>query len=213
MRKYLNKGFSLAEAMVLLVVISIIMAVSAPLIAHKSNADQRRLVTPGPSADQVLTAQGGAQKFIIGSGNDSGNDEKLNVNGNAAISGDLKVGENFNILNGNNSATINIPSAFPQWGSISNNLSINTPYIASQNGYLYVENMSAGVMINGVAYSVGGAGAANVTVPMFIPIPAGISFSCNGSCKFIPVALSTNTIVSGSTTQLSANGGGYANLP
>ena len=64
----LNKNksaFSLAEAMVMLVVISILLAVSAPLIAKKANADQRRLVVQGQNAS-VVTAMGGNQNFGIG---------------------------------------------------------------------------------------------------------------------------------------------------
>ena len=61
-------AFSLAEAMVMLVVISILLAVSAPLIAKKSNADQRRLVVQGQNAS-VATAMGNNQNFGIGTSN------------------------------------------------------------------------------------------------------------------------------------------------
>ena len=58
-----KNGFSLAEAMVMLVVISILLAVSAPLIAKKSNADQRRLVVQ--SGINPVTAMGNNQHFGI----------------------------------------------------------------------------------------------------------------------------------------------------
>ena len=63
-----KRAFSLAEAMVMLVVISILLAVSAPLIAKKANADQRRLVVQGQNAS-VVTAMGGNQNFLIGTQN------------------------------------------------------------------------------------------------------------------------------------------------
>ena len=83
----LKNGFSLAEAMVMLVVIAILLAVSAPLIAKKSNADQRRIAVIGNNSS-IFVAQGRDQIFNIGA---SGNpeQEKFRINGKSKIEGTL----------------------------------------------------------------------------------------------------------------------------
>ena len=74
-------GFSLAEALIMLVVVSVIMALSAPLIAKKSSADQKRLITSNGS--EVLVAQGSSQTLKVG--NNGHSSEKLKVFGSAVI--------------------------------------------------------------------------------------------------------------------------------
>ena len=75
-----KEAFSLAEAMVVLVIIAIVMAMAAPLIAHKANTDQKRLIFNGVGA-HIATAMGNAQNFGIGDNNPSGeeNNAKLLV--------------------------------------------------------------------------------------------------------------------------------------
>ena len=85
-------AFSLAEAMVMLVVISIIMAVSAPLIAHKATADQNRLIIP--DGQKILTAQGGSQ--ILELGRTGVNNDKLVVHGNETINGNSTINAKAN---------------------------------------------------------------------------------------------------------------------
>ena len=72
-----SSAFSLAEAMVVLVIIAIVMAMAAPLIAHKANTDQKRLIFNGVSP-HIATAMGNSQNFGIGTNNPS--DAKLTVN-------------------------------------------------------------------------------------------------------------------------------------
>ena len=69
-------AFSLAEAMVMLVIIAIVMAMAAPLIAHKANADAKRLIFLGTGSN-IATAMGNNQNFGIGIKNP---DAKLTVN-------------------------------------------------------------------------------------------------------------------------------------
>ena len=83
-------GFSLAEAMVMLVIVSILMAVSAPLITKKANSDARRLVVQGRDAS-VVTAMGAAQNFGIGT---VAPNAKLHVNGQTQLDGDLTIDNN-----------------------------------------------------------------------------------------------------------------------
>ena len=71
-----KEAFSLAEAMVVLVIIAIVMAMAAPLIAHKANTDQKRLIFNGVGA-HIATAMGNSQNFGIGDNNP--NDAKLTV--------------------------------------------------------------------------------------------------------------------------------------
>ena len=71
-----SSAFSLAEAMVVLVIIAIVMAMAAPLIAHKANTDQKRLIFNGVSP-HIATAMGNSQNFGIGDNNP--NDAKLTV--------------------------------------------------------------------------------------------------------------------------------------
>ena len=71
-----KEGFSLAEAMVVLVIIAVVMAMAAPLIAHKANSDQKRLIYLGANSN-IATAMGNAQNFGIGDRNPS--DAKLTV--------------------------------------------------------------------------------------------------------------------------------------
>ena len=75
-----KEAFSLAEAMVVLVIIAIVMAMAAPLIAHKANTDQKRLIFNGVGA-HIATAMGNAQNFGIGDNNPTGeeNNAKLLV--------------------------------------------------------------------------------------------------------------------------------------
>ena len=74
-----KEAFSLAEAMVVLVIIAIVMAMAAPLIAHKANTDQKRLIFNGVGA-HIATAMGNAQNFGIGDNNPNGeNNAKLLV--------------------------------------------------------------------------------------------------------------------------------------
>ena len=62
-----KKGFSLAETMIMLVIVSIILAVSAPLITRKAAADAQRLIMQGASGgNSVVTALGGSQTLGIG---------------------------------------------------------------------------------------------------------------------------------------------------
>ena len=107
-----KNGFSLAEAMVMLVVIAILLAVSAPLIAKKSNADQRRLVVQ--SGINPVTAMGNNQNFGIGTNNPNA---KLHVRANRLLANFVSTiagnGDNantteiFQVIPGSNAANQN----------------------------------------------------------------------------------------------------------
>ncbi len=72
-------AFSIAEAMVMLVVVSIIMAVSAPLIAKRSVADSKRIF--GMNGGNITGALGANQKLLLGKNAPTNADAKLDVNG------------------------------------------------------------------------------------------------------------------------------------
>ena len=69
MEKYLigekRYAFSLAEGMVMLVVVSILMALAAPLIARKTTNDSKRLIYQG-TTPHTVTAMGSHQNLGIG---------------------------------------------------------------------------------------------------------------------------------------------------
>ncbi len=82
-------SFSLAEAMVVLVIISILMAVSAPLIARKAAADQNKAIVVG-NGGNLFTAQGNNQQLTIGT--DQGrNNPRLRIFGHTLMNGNLTV--------------------------------------------------------------------------------------------------------------------------
>ena len=84
----------------MLVIIAIVMAMAAPLIAHKANTDQKRLIFNGVGA-HIATAMGNSQNFGIGTKNPS--NAKLTVNAtNNSQNLIAKFVSNFVVNNGTN---------------------------------------------------------------------------------------------------------------
>ena len=117
-----KKGFSLAETMIMLVIVSIILAVSAPLITRKAAADAQRLIMQGASGgNSVVTALGGSQTLGIGLTNPENSlrfadnagavDDriiKLHLDGNAILNGRVFIGGNNNLYLNNNGGIFEI---------------------------------------------------------------------------------------------------------
>ena len=132
-------GFSLAEGMVMLVVVSILMAVSAPLIAKRSVADSKRIF--GMRNNVITGAMGNQQKFLLGKNNPTNQDAKLDVNGlvmanEYGTNGDtLEISDRNNtiLFSVDNDGNTNLPVGIPDFGNGNNT-----------EGYLLVEDISAG---------------------------------------------------------------------
>ena len=95
-----KSGFSLAETMIMLVIVAIIMAVSAPLITKKAAADAKRLILQGQDGGaDVVVATGSNQSFGVGLtnpqnyNNDNDFNAKLHVNGGSILNGSVRIGE------------------------------------------------------------------------------------------------------------------------
>ena len=88
-------AFSLAEGLVMLVVVSVLLAVSAPLIARKSQADSQKAVRM--QNEDVISAFGDNQQFTLGNADNAADNEKLIVYGQSTLNGDVVIGNNFRI--------------------------------------------------------------------------------------------------------------------
>ena len=84
-----KSAFSLAETMVVMVIVAILMAVAAPLVAKKMSNDSKRLISTDVNGQQVYVAAGSEQVLSVGSNNKK--DLKLKVNGNTEMNGDLTI--------------------------------------------------------------------------------------------------------------------------
>lgn len=98
-----KSAFSLAETMIMLMIVAIIMAVSAPLITRKAAADARRLILTGQDGGaDVVVAPANLQTFGIGTTNpinsENGTQIKLHVNGGSILNGSVRIGDNNNLI-------------------------------------------------------------------------------------------------------------------
>ena len=82
--KKMLSAFSLAEAMIMLVVIAIILGISAPLISKNFTATTNRAATMDNNGN-IHSAQASNQIFIVGKENNNVIPFKMQVNGNAYI--------------------------------------------------------------------------------------------------------------------------------
>lgn len=209
-----SSAFSLAEAMVMLVVVSIIMAVSAPLIAHKATVDNNRLVIKDNA--NIRTALGNNQQFIVGAGNPEANN-RLVVHGNATVRANANNGNTaFQIITQDNDnpnfvinhdGTTNIRTCIPDYNRVGNN--------ANEDGYIVTDGFFT---LGGKDYyppmsvstkcSCSESGCTCVTTKspignMIIPIPKGTQSGLNITKRTIETTC-TSTNCTDSNTDTSA---------
>ena len=198
-------GFSLAEAMVMLVIVAVLMAVSAPLITRRAAADAKRLILQGVDGGMdVVVALGDRQSFGVGTSNpqnpNQGGNVKFHVMGNSLLNGDLTI-------TGNNNTTRSIFINGRQLTTDNNgNLNItalgsspaNIPPTAEQDGYLVASISSDNkVIVNDVQYAptitCSAGESCSVTyehMPVVIPVAKGSTMSCTGAnCTFVPFVM------------------------
>lgn len=204
-------GFSLVEAMIMLVVVSIIMAVLAPLMVNKAKANQGKAIYT--SGGNVLTAQGSNQNLVIGQNGST--TEKLVVNGKAKVSSGLTVGESeitsesirigksdSAALNVDKDGKTNIEISVPDYGK---KTTISTSCVAPSNGFFYISDSLKSYTItpnssdtpcsvptddtNELNLTVTTAGGSS-SFPMLVPVQKGDKMECGASatCYFMPLA-------------------------
>ena len=167
-----SSAFSLAETMVVLVIVAILMAAAAPLIAKKMSNDSKRLISVSNDGTTVFVAAGDNQVLNVGS--KSKKDLKLKVNGNTEMNGDLKIvnkpesGDAVNMIltadgiktkstSGDEkylfkidpaSRETNIEIAIPDYSKIHTECSDVSGCNAPENGFIYSTNSLRGFEIS-----------------------------------------------------------------
>ena len=160
-----NMGFSLAEAMVSMVIIAIVLAAIAPLIANNMSNKQKGIIYR--NGLNINTAKGNNQDLQIGLKKFS-DKLKLRVFGNTAMDGDLTIQNKDNentktikltaegIKTEDNKVIFNVDSDteetnielfIPNYEKMSAG-SVNTYMKAPSNGYVFIENSVKGFEIN-----------------------------------------------------------------
>lgn len=152
-------AFSLAEGLVMLVVVSVLLAVSAPLIAKKNNADAQRAVRM--QNEDVISAVGNNQQFTLGNVDNEADRDKLIVYGKTALNGNVGIGDKFVITEdadkhkvtigldgGATPITIdtqtgetNIPTGVPDF---SKHIGVIGTFTLTEDAFLYESNSAAG---------------------------------------------------------------------
>ena len=175
-KKNIKSGFSLAETMVVLVIVAILMAAAAPLVAKKMSNDSKRLISVSNDGKAVFVAAGDNQVLNVGSKSEN---LKLKVNGNTEMNGDLKIinkltkdGSNINMIfksdgiktkNGSPenekylfkidpaSRETNIEIAIPDYKEMKEGT--NYPVKVTDNGFVYVSNSLKGFKVQKTSIS------------------------------------------------------------
>ena len=211
-KKY--SAFSMAEAMIILLIIAILLAVSAPLIARKSDTDKRKLIQNANStnivkydnsttnANIVQTAMGKFQAFIIGAVGDRNND-KLVIFKDANFLDTITIGDGFSIKNDRIEYRTKIGGVEKTILRINNtgesNIKINPSSttktkctgvcIANDNGYIYIKNTLAQTITLNSSESVTVAEPESATEEINLTITTETSPSHETMLKSYPMLL------------------------